>query len=118
MQAFRLASVRALKSLFGFRRTAALSADWRELARRPSIVSDLCMLGQIFEPDIDPETGRLYPSDELIARAARKSFALTILARAEITHAELNQIRQEGDDYDLYDDDDDQPAFSQTGMGG
>lgn len=104
MQHFRLASVRAIKNLFGFRHAAALTHEWRQMARRPNIVSDLCMLGHIFESDTDPETGRLYPSDELIARAARKSFALILLARAEITHAELNQIRQEGDDYDAFDD--------------
>lgn len=100
MRALRLAHLSAVRALFGWRRTYALTEGWREMRVHGAVVKDLCHLGHLFEPDIDPETGRLFPSDELIARAARRSMALALLARAEITHEELNLIRQ-GDTDDV-----------------
>ncbi|GAB1361819.1 hypothetical protein MASR1M32_10550 [Rhodobacter sp.] len=106
MRAVRLAALAAYQQLFGRRAVTALAEGWRKMRHDPQVIHDLCILGHIFEPDIDPATGRLYPPDELIARAARKSFALALLARAEITHDELNMIR-EGQGYGQTDDDDD-----------
>ena len=95
MRALRLASLLGVKSLFGQSRVDRLSDQWRKLSAHPDIVKDLVVLGHLFEPDIDPETGRLYPPDELAARAARKSLVLQLLARGEITQDELHLIRQE-----------------------
>lgn len=95
MQGLRLAALGAYRALFGMPRTDALVRGWRDLSRHPEAIRDLCMLGHIFEADIDPATGKLYDAPELIARAARKSLALTLLARAEVTNDELNQIRKE-----------------------
>ncbi len=98
MQALRLAQLRALRLLHGrgwFRRATALAEGWRILRQHPEVLRDLATLGHLYEPDIEPTTGRLYPPDELIARAARKSLVLMLLARAEVTHDELNAIRQE-----------------------
>lgn len=100
MRAIRLAYMAAHQALFGRRATTALAEGWRHMRQHPQVIRDLCILGHLFEPDIDPETGRLYPTDELIARAARKSFALGLLARAEITHDELNMIREGHEGYE------------------
>lgn len=102
MRAIRLAALQGYRALFGMSRTDALVRGWRELARSPEAIRDLCILGHIFEPDIDPATGRIYPAEDLIARAARKSMALTLLARAEVTNEELNLIRK--GTFDVYDD--------------
>ena len=95
MQAIRLAALGAYRALFGMSRTDALVRGWRQLALSREAIADLCTLGHIFEPDIDPATGAIYPAEVLIARAARKSMALALLARAEITNEELNLIRKE-----------------------
>jgi hypothetical protein len=58
------------------------------------MIRDLCHMGHLFEPDIDPETGQIYAAEVLIARAARKSMALALLARAEITQEEMNMVRR------------------------
>lgn len=94
MRAIRLHALAAYQALFGRPAVTRLAEGWRVMARHREVVHDLCVLGHIFEPDIDPATGRLYPTDELIARAARKSMVLALLARAEITHDELNMIRE------------------------
>lgn len=105
MRALRLAQFRALRLIFGeglwWRRATALAEGWRILRSQPGVVADLAMLGHLFEPDIDPATGLVYPHDELVARAARRSMALVLLARAEITHEELNLIRMESVNDDL-----------------
>lgn len=105
MQPIRLAALAAYRMLFGMRRTDALVRGWRVLNAHPEAIRDLCTLGHIFEPDIDPATGKLYDAPELIARAARKSMALALLARAEITNDELNAIRTGA--YDVYGETDD-----------
>ncbi|WP_226779011.1 hypothetical protein [Oceaniglobus trochenteri] len=104
MQALRLATLSGIARLFGKPRAIRIARGWRELARDPDLVRDLCTLGHLFESDIDPATGRIYDADELRERAARKSMALALLARAEITHSELNAIRQESFE-DEFDDD-------------
>lgn len=96
MRAVRLAAMAAYQALYGRRAVTRLAEGWRQMRLSPEVVRDLCVLGHLFEPDVDPATGRIYPADELIARSARKSMALALLARAEITHEELNMIRQEG----------------------
>lgn len=104
MRAIRLAALQGYRALFGMPRTDALVRGWRELARSsPEAIRDLCALGHIFEPDIDPTTGNIYPAEVLIARAARKSMALALLARAEVTNEELNHIRK--GTYDAFEDD-------------
>lgn len=105
MRALRLSAMAAYQQLFGRPAVTRLAEGWRQI-RSPEVIRDLCVLGHLFEPDIDPATGRLYPTDELIARAARKSMALALLARAEITHEELNMIRQEGLNSHAFGDDD------------
>jgi hypothetical protein len=105
MRALRLAAMAAYQHLFGRRGVTALAEGWRKMRHDPQVIHDLCVMGHLFEPDIDPETGRLYQGEELIARAARKSFALALLARAEITQDELNMIRQEGHRYEQDDGD-------------
>lgn len=100
MRAFRLAALAAYRELMiqlGRHPRAAdhLVQGWRDMRRHPEVIRDLCILGHLFEPDIDPATGRLYDGHELAARAARKSMALALLARAEITNEELSTIRTE-----------------------
>lgn len=95
MRALRLASLAAYRHLFGWRAVTRLAEGWRVLAQHPEVIRDLCALGHIFEPDIDPATGAVLSHDALVARAARKSMALLLLARAEVTHEELNLIRKE-----------------------
>ena len=95
MRALRLAALQAYRNLFGWNAATRLAEGWRHLAVQPEVIRDLCHLGHIFEPDIDPATGAIFSHDELVARAARKSMALLLLARAEITHEELNLIRKE-----------------------
>lgn len=94
MRALRFASLSAYRHLFGWRATTRLAEGWRVLAQHPEVIRDLCALGHIFEIDTSP-TGEALPHDELVARAARKSMALLLLARAEVTHEELNLIRKE-----------------------
>lgn len=107
MQPLRLAVAQAYARLFGPDRLSALAEGWRKMRHDPEVIRDLLTLGHVFEPDIDPATGRLFDGPELIARAARKSMALTLLAQAEITHEELNHIRQgDFDDAPPPDDDD------------
>ncbi|MES2667452.1 MAG: hypothetical protein V4712_15240 [Pseudomonadota bacterium] len=104
MKPIRLAALSAYRALFGMRRTDALVHGWRELRQHPEVIRDLCLLGHLFEPDIDPATGQMYPAETLTARAARKSMALALLARAEITNAELTLIRMESDNANFDDD--------------
>ena len=94
MRMLRLAQFAAYRRLFGTGAADHLAQGWRELSRKPELVRDLCLLGHIFEPDVDPATGQIYRAEVLIARAARKSMALALLARAEITQDEMNEIRQ------------------------
>lgn len=105
MRRLRLAALSAYRELFGMPRADHLCEGWRKLAQEPEVISDLVTLGHLFEPDIDPDTGELYPDAELRVRAARKAMALQLLARAEITHEELNLIRQKDDDYEYFDED-------------
>ncbi|MES2667922.1 MAG: hypothetical protein V4712_17695 [Pseudomonadota bacterium] len=105
MQALRIASLAAYRALFGWRRTTALAEGWRIMRQHREVLHDLCVMGHLFEPDIDPATGRLYEGGELTARAARKSFALMLLARGEVTQDELNHIRMENRN-DAFDYDD------------
>lgn len=110
MRRFRLAALNAYREMFGMVRTDHLCEGWRKLAQEPEVISDLVTLGHLFEPDIDPDTGELYPDSELRVRAARKAMSLQLLARAEITHEDLNLIRQKDDDYDYFADDDGENA--------
>jgi hypothetical protein len=103
----RLRVVAALQLLFGPSRRDEVIQGWRDLRARPGVIADLCTLGHVFETDIDPATGRMVDDRELVARAARRSLVLVLLARAEITNDELTLIRQENrDDHSdaLYDD--------------
>jgi hypothetical protein len=95
MQAFRIAALARVRAVFGQPHVDRLCEGWRLLARTPEVIRDLCVLGHLFEPDTDPATGRLYDDIELRARAARKALVLQLLARADITHDELNMIRKD-----------------------
>lgn len=95
MALFRITSLARVKAVFGQPHVDRLCEGWRLLARTPEVIRDLCTLGHIFEPDTDPATGRLYDDAELRARAARKALVLQLLARAEITHDELDMIRRD-----------------------
>ena len=80
----------------------------------------LVHLGHLFEDElINPETGTVYTHEELLIRAARKALVLQLLARAEITHDELNHIRQNGGSGNetvfVYDDGADDGAGDQLG---
>ena len=101
MRTLRLSQFRALRLLFGegrwWGRVTALAEGWRVMRLHPEVMRDLVLLGHIFEPDIDPATGKIHDHDELVARAARRSLVLMLLARADITHDELNLIRMESD---------------------
>lgn len=101
MRALRLSQFRALRLIFGeyrwWGRVTALAEGWRVMRLHPEVMHDLAMLGHIHEPDINPATGQLYPHDELVARAARRSLVLMLFARAEITETELTLIRMESD---------------------
>lgn len=90
----RLAQFAAYRRLFGAGAADQLVEGWRELRKQREVVRDLCLLGHLFESDVDPATGQIYGAEVLIARAARKSMALALLARAEITQDEMNEIRQ------------------------
>jgi hypothetical protein len=109
MRIFRIVSLARVKAVFGQPHVDRLCEGWRLLARTPEVIRDLCVLGHLFEPDTDPATGRLYDNDELRARAARKALVLQLLARADITHDELNMIRKD-DNNDLAGFDDGQDA--------
>lgn len=101
MNPYRIAVLSAVKRVFGMGRVDRLSQGWRKLAQDPDVISDLCVLGHLHEPDIDPDTGDMLPERELVARAARKALVLQLLARAEVTRAEINSIRnQEDTSYD------------------
>lgn len=98
MQRLRLPLFKAIAEYFGERHAFALAEGWREVRNHAPVVEDLVHLGHLFEdPLIDPETKTVFTHDELIARAARKALVLQLLARAEITHDELNHIRKQGD---------------------
>ena len=105
MKSLRLAQFAAYRRLFGAPAAHRLVEGWRVLSREPEVLRDLCALGHLFESDIDPRTGQIYGPEVLIARAARKSMALALLARAEVTQDEMNQIRQ-GDRGNVAQDDD------------
>lgn len=94
MRGLRLAQFAAYRRLFGPGPADQLVDGWRALGDRPELVRDLCHLGHLFESDVDPATGQIYEPPVLIARAARKSMALALLARAEITEGEMNLVRQ------------------------
>jgi hypothetical protein len=97
MHTLRHALFSAIKDGFGMRRADALAESWREIRNHGNVIEDLVHLGHLFEPGLnDPETGKPFSHDELIARAARKDLALQLLARAEITPDELNFIRNQG----------------------
>jgi hypothetical protein len=100
MRALRLAALAAYRELMVATGRSPRAADhlvhgWREMRRHPEVIRDLCTMGHLFEPDTDPETGLTYPDAELRVRSARKSMALALLARAEITNDELSIIRTE-----------------------
>lgn len=98
MQPMRLSIFSAIRAYFGEAHMFALAESWREIRTHRAVIEDLVHLGHLFEdPLIDPETGTVYTHDEMIARAARKALVLQLLARAEVTHDELNFIRQTGD---------------------
>lgn len=68
---------------------------WQRVQSDPDVMRDLASLGHLFETDIDPDTGQLYPDNELRARAARKSLALVLFARMGTTHDDLLQLMKE-----------------------
>jgi len=111
MRRLRLAALNAYREVFGMPRTDHLCEGWRKLAQEPEVIRDLVALGHLYEPDIDPDTGELYPDSELRVRAARKAMALQLLARAEISHEELNLIRQKDDDYGYFEHNADENAI-------
>lgn len=94
MRSIRRAVIQACDYLYGRNRTDALVEGWRHLREHPEVMRDLAILGHLNEPDINPETGELYPPNALIERAARRSLILGIFARAEVTEDELTLIRQ------------------------
>ncbi len=97
MQSLRLAALGAIHALFGERQMVAVATGWRTLAQDQAVIQDLIHLGHVFEdPQIDPETGKIYSHEDLLARAARKGLVLQLLARAEVTQDELNLIRKQG----------------------
>ncbi|MDW3181769.1 hypothetical protein [Roseobacter sp.] len=109
MLALRLSMLKSVKDYFSMQRADALATSWHQLRQHPEVIEDLVHLGHLFEdPLIDPGTGAVYPHEELIIRATRKALVLQLLARAEITHDELNLIRQQGDtgDETVFDFDD------------
>lgn len=106
MKALRLDILRRLKALHGRNGMSRTIEGWRRALAQPGVAEDLCVMGHVFEPDTDPETGRLYDDAELRARAARRSLVLHLLARGEVSQDELNLIRQEDMNHDGFADDD------------
>ena len=98
MAALRLSIMERVAAVFGINRAAQIAQGWRDVAQDPELVMDLSHLGHLFEdPLYDPESGDMFTDHELRVRAARKALVLQILARAEITRDELNDIRKLGE---------------------
>mgnify|MGYP001796172323 CR=1 FL=1 len=120
MHSLRLRIFTAIRAYFGEPHTFARAEGWRELRKDGLIIEDLVHLGHLFEdPLTNPKSVTVYTHDELVARAARKALVLQLLARAEITHDELNHIRQNGGSGNetvfVYDDGADDGAGDQLG---
>ncbi|MFK5997859.1 MAG: hypothetical protein QM492_07095 [Rhodobacterales bacterium] len=99
MKGYHEAVLNGMAITYGLSKTEAISDGWKTaVGKNKAMIQDLAVLGHLYEPDFDEETGKVLPHDELVVRAARKAFALQLLARAEVSQDDLAQLRNE----DLY----------------
>lgn len=72
------------------RRTSA----WRRAFEDPALVADLVEMAGLYAPPVD-EDGALLSPTELAFRAGERALALALLAKAEITHDDIDAALKE-----------------------
>lgn len=91
--AARIGLFQATVQLFGRRRARRLQAKWREALADPDLIADLTVLGYLGEAHVAGDGSALSALDTARREGARQ-LALAILARAQITEAEISEAME------------------------